>query len=136
MRLYPKLLISFSCVLAIITSGCGGGPNGVRITEGYQERTITAPLIAHDIPHIVHIDLFERLATIRNGIALGSEFRITTNYAGVETAVLKARPNKNLTLLTADILEGDPKINNTVKAANPARSMELSKRYSIAAEEN
>jgi hypothetical protein len=136
MRLHSLSLASLSCVLAMTFAGCGGGPNGVRITEGQQERTVTAPLIAHDTPHIVHIDLFERIATIRNGIALGSEFLITTDYAGVETAVLKARPNKNLTLLAADILEGDPKINNTVKPAGPARSAELAKLYSIASEEN
>ena len=116
-------------------TGCGG-LNGVRVTEGSQERTVTAPLIARNAPIIVHIDLFERIATIRNGIALGSEFLITTDYAGVETGVLKSRPNKNLTLLTADIIEGAPRINNTVKAADPARSMELAKLYSIAAEEN
>lgn len=120
----------------MVTFTSCGGPNGVRITEGSQERTASAPLIAHNAAHIVHIDLFERIATIRNGIALGSEFLITTNYAGVETAVLKARPNENLTLSTADILEGDPKINNTVKPADAARSMELAKLYSIAAEEN
>ncbi len=116
-------------------TGCGG-PNGVRITEGSQERTVTAPLIARNTPIIVHIDLFERIATIRHGVALGGDFLITSDYAGVETAVLKARPNKNLTLLTADILEGAPKINNTVKVADPARSMELAKLYSIAAEQN
>lgn len=117
-------------------TGCGG-PNGVRITEGHQEPTSTAPLIAHNAPMIVHIDLFARIATIRNGMALGDQFLITTNYAGVETAVLKARPSSlSETLLTADILEGDPKINNTVKTANPARSMELAKIYRNLAEEN
>ena len=52
----------------------------------------------------MHIDLFERIATIRNGMALGDQFLIATNFAGVETAVLKAHPLRiDNPLLTADI---------------------------------
>ncbi|MDG1241691.1 MAG: hypothetical protein P8R37_12955 [Opitutae bacterium] len=130
MRLHSLLSLIFatsSCALALILVGCGG-PDGVRITEG--QRRETAPMITNKEPIIVHIDLFERIATIRNGMALGDEFLITSNYAGVETAVLKARPNSlSETLLTADILEGDPKINNTVKTADSTRNIELAKIY-------
>jgi hypothetical protein len=135
MRTYSQFLISCSCLLAITFTGCGG-PNGVRITEGHHELT-AAPVINHNAPMIVHIDLFERLATIRNGVALGDQFLIVTNYAGVETAVLKARPLRiGSPLLTADILEGDPKINNTISTADAARSMELEKIYSTLGEGN
>ena len=134
MRLHSLLLAAFSCELALILAGCGG-PNGVRITEG--QRRETAPMITDKEPMIVHIDLFERIATIRNGMALGDEFLITSNYAGVETAVLKARPSSlSETLLTADILEGDPKINNTVKTADSARDIELAKIYRNLDQEN
>ena len=134
MRLHSSLLASFSCALALILAGCGG-PNGVRVTEG--QRRETAPMITDKEPMIVHIDLFERIATIRNGVALGDEFLITTNYAGVETAVLKSRTSgSSETLLTADILEGDPKINNTVKTADSARTMELAKIYRNLDQEN
>ena len=132
MRLSPQLTIICSSVLALCFSSCGG-PNGVRITEGHQETTASAHLSSKKTrAHIVHIDLFERIATIRHGMPLGGEFLITTNYAGVETAVLKVRPNPGHTLVTGDILEGDPKINNMVKLADPARSAELAKIYSIA----
>lgn len=136
MRLHSQLLAAVcSCMLAMTFVGCGSS-NGVRITaEGHQERE-PAPVINHNAAHIVHIDLFERIATIRNGIALGDQFLITTNYAGAETAVLKARPSTSLTLVTADILEGDPKINNTVETADVARSMELAKVYRNLDEEN
>jgi hypothetical protein len=94
-------------------------------------------MITDKEPMIVHIDLFERIATIRNGMALGDEFLITSNHAGVETAVLKARPSSlSETLLTADILEGDPKINNTVKTADSARTLELAKIYRNLDQEN
>ncbi len=121
-------------MLATIFLGCGG--KNVRITEGNQQRA-PAPVITHNAPHIVHIDLFARIATIRNGVGLGDQFLVTTNYAGMETAVLKARPSSlSETLLTADLLEGDPKINNTVKTADVARSMELAKIYHSPDEEN
>ena len=134
MRLHSQLIaVTCSCMIATIFTGCGSS-SGVRVTEG--QRRETAPVITHTTPHIVHIDLFARIATIRNGIGLGDQFLITTNYAGVETAVLKARPSTSLTLVTADILEGDPKINNTVKTADVARSMELAKIYRNLDEEN
>jgi hypothetical protein len=51
--------------------------------------------------------------------------------------VLKARPSSlSETLLTADILEGDPKINNTVKTADSARNIELTKIYHSPDQEN
>ena len=134
MRLHSLLLATFICALALIFIGCGAS-NGVRITEG--QRRETAPMITDKEPMIVHIDLFERIATIRNGMALGDEFLITSNHAGVETAVLKARPSSlSETLLTADILEGDPKINNTVKTADSARTLELAKIYRNLDQEN
>ena len=133
MRLHSKLLSSISVVLAMTLTGCGSS-NGVRFEEN-QPHT-PAPVINHNAPVIVHIDLFERIATIRNGITLGDEFLIATNYAGVETGVLKTRPSSSLTLVTADILEGDPKINNTVNTADVARSTELAKIYSNLDEEN
>ena len=128
MRLYPRILITCASLLGIALTGCGGS-SGVRITEGFQERE-AAPVVNHNAPMIVHIDLFDRIVTIRNGMALGDQFLIATNFAGVETAVLKARPQRiGSPLLTADILEGDPKINNTITTADSARSMELSKIY-------
>ena len=134
MRLHSLLFAAFSCALALILAGCGGS-NGVRITEG--QRRETAPIITGKEPIIVHIDLFERIATIRNGMAPGDEFLIASNYAGVETAVLKARPSSlSETLLTADILEGEPKINNTVKTADSARDIELAKIYRNLDQEN
>jgi hypothetical protein len=51
--------------------------------------------------------------------------------------VLKARPSSlSETLLTADILEGDPEINNTVKTADSTRGSELAKIYSNPDQEN
>ena len=127
MRLNPRILITCASLLALAFTGCGG--KGTRVIEGNQNLT-APPVVNRNAPLIVHIDLFERLATIRNGAALGDQFLIATNYAGVETGVLKARPLRiGSPLLTADILEGAPKINNMISTADAARSMELSKVY-------
>lgn len=134
MRLYPIILISASCALALLTSGCAN--NDVLITEGKHDQGDSAPVIQENAPLIVHVDLFERIATIRNGVALGGDFLIAKNYAGVETGVLKVRPSSSLTLITADILEGSPKINHVVESASANRSVELAQLYSIASEEN
>lgn len=133
---YNRLLCAFSSVLTAILTGCGGGPNGVHITEGKQERVETT-VVAQDAAMIVHIDLFERIATIRNGVTLGDGFLITSDFAGVETAVLKARPaSLSEHLRTADILEGNPKINHSVRPASASRSQELAKIYRDPGEEN
>lgn len=129
MRLLGHFIVCFSVVLALLFSACGG-PNGVRITEGNQGRTTTAPLIIDTAIIIVHVDLFERIVTIRNGMALDDEFLITTNYAGIETAVLKIHSNSiGTALLTADILAGNPKINHLVIPADAIRSQELGDIY-------
>ncbi len=134
MRLHSLILITCASLLVAAFTGCG--VNGVRITEGSQA-PIAAPVIDHNAPVIVHIDLFERIATIRNGMALGDQFLIATNFAGVETAVLKAHPLRiDNPLLTADILEGEPEINNTITTADTARSLELSKIYRTLDEAN
>ena len=128
MHLNYLALAAFSSALAFILVGCAS-PDGVRITEG--EKRETALIITDKEPMIVHIDLFERIATIRNGMDLGNEFLITSSHAGIETAVLKARPiSLSQSLTTADILEGKPRINNTVETADSARNTELAKIYS------
>ncbi|CAA6677061.1 MULTISPECIES: hypothetical protein [unclassified Lentimonas] len=134
MRLHPLTLITCASLLALTFTGCGG--KGVRVTEGNQNFT-APPVVNRNAPMIVHLDLFERLVTIRNGAALGDQFLIATNYAGAETGVLKARPLRiGSPLLTADILEGAPQINDTISTADAARSVELSKVYRDLGEDN
>jgi hypothetical protein len=127
---YNRLLCLISCVLATILTGCGGGSNGVRITEGEQTHDTETTVIASNAGVIVHIDLLERIATIRNGQSQGHNFLIASDFDGVETAALKIRSSKfSKHLLTADILEGNPKINNSVRPASANRIQELAKMY-------
>lgn len=135
MSLYYRLLCLCSCVLGAILTGCGS-VNGVRITEGKQEAATETIAIAKDAAIIVHIDLFERIATIRNGAKLNADFLIATNYAGLETGVLKVRKGSSQSLRAVDILEGSPKINNLVRPASSDRSETLAKMYRDPADAN
>ena len=136
MSLYKRLLGLFSCVLGAILTGCGG-TDGVRIIEGKQDHSPQATVIANDAAIIVHIDLFERIATIRNGATLDADFLISTDYNGLETGVLKLRQSGLSEHLRAvDILEGTPKINHSVHPASAARSQQLAKTYRATGEDN
>ena len=138
MTLVHKYLLAFSFILTILLSGCGLGSDGIRITEGQQGKVpAPAPAYGASTSLIVHVDLFERIATVLNGDSLGEGFLIAADHTGTETAILKRRPSSvDEGLPTADILEGEPGINNTVRPADAARSNELSKKYSDPTEEN
>lgn len=133
MRLYPKTLLALTFLATIGLTGCA---TSTKIHIGQDEQKTVAPKrLTKDSPQIVHIDLFERIATIRNQKAQSSTFLLTIDSKGNETGVLKVRPQTG-SLCTADILEGNPRINNSVKPADAARSQKLNMLYSGSTDEN
>jgi len=127
LKLEHTLSIATACVALIFAVGCG--TSGVTVREGKQNATIDAnAVIPTNAPVIVHVDSNERIVTIRNGYDLDMEFLIASTPAGKETAVLKLRKRTG-GLKTADILEGEPRINNVVTPASNARSKQLAKVY-------
>lgn len=117
--------------LALLLSGCGSS-SGVKVTQGSEQISAPTPgtIIASDVSTVVHVDLFERVATIRNGHSLPAGFLIAKSRAGKQTGILKARPSRAAGgLRTADILEGEPGINNTITQASASESARLSKIY-------
>lgn len=125
---YSSLLLG-TCLLVLL-SGCGG-PTGVRVTQGDTQIGAARPAkeTTANTSTIVHVDLFERVATIRNGNILAAGFLIAENRSGEQTAILKARPSRPEGLRTADILEGEPAINNIITAASSSESARLAKIY-------
>ena len=119
-----------TCLLLFLT-GCGGSANGVRIIQGDTPVGKASAKVASpkSVATIVHVDMFERITTIRRGNDLPSGFLIATSRGGVQTAVLKARPSRPEGLRTADILEGEPKINNLVIAASAEDTTRIAKIY-------
>lgn len=79
---------------------------------------------------IVHVNLSNRLATMRNGNKFESgAFLIVKDNAGQQTGILKALPNRITGLRTADVLEGEPRINDVVTPASASESARLAKIY-------
>lgn len=117
--------------LALLLTGCGNS-SGVRVTQGSEQIGAPAPgtIVASNNATVVHVDLFERVATIRNGNELPAGFLVAKNRRGKQTGILKARPLRaEGSLRTADILEGELGINNIITQASASESARLSKIY-------
>lgn len=118
-------------IAAIILSACAGY-DGVRITQGDQPAggMGAESVDAAKSASVVHVDLSSRLATMRNGGKFDAgEFLVTKTRDGQQTGILKALPKRPLGLRTADILEGEPDINNIVIPASAAETSRLAQIY-------
>ncbi|MEN8661240.1 MAG: hypothetical protein ABF330_01955 [Lentimonas sp.] len=121
--------LSLGTFLILMLSACSS--SGVRVTQGDTQIGATRPgsIASSSTSSVVHVDIFERIATIRNGNSLPAGFLIATNRNGEQTAALKARPARAEGLRTADVLEGEPNINNIITAASSSESVRLGKIY-------
>tara|TARA_B110000858_G_scaffold140421_1_gene159431 strand:- start:130 stop:561 length:432 start_codon:yes stop_codon:yes gene_type:complete len=130
----PYKTLLFCVLLAVslsLLSGCGGS-RSVRVTEGDQQirSALTGSLYATDQATIVHINKFDRLATLRNARNFPkSTFLETRDSEGNKSALLKTRGNRPAGLGTADIVEGLPKINDRASPVNATESVRLGKIY-------
>ena len=130
----PYKTLLFCVLLAVsfsLLSGCGGS-RSVRVTEGDQQirSALTGSLYATDQATIVHVNKFDRLATLRNARSFSaSTFLETRDSEGNKSAILKTRGNRPAGLGTADIVEGLPKINDRASPVNATESVRLGKIY-------
>ncbi|MEO0510280.1 MAG: hypothetical protein AAF065_10530 [Verrucomicrobiota bacterium] len=129
MRTYPITFLTL--VTALFLSACGGNEQ-VRITEGSQQigSSPTGTVYSTSEASIVHVDEITRIATFSNGNQFAeSAFLVVNDQNGQQTGLLKAIPQRETGLRTADILEGEPGINDTVSLASEEESAKLSKIY-------
>ena len=124
-----------SCALLAVSlsllSGCGGS-RSVRVIEGDQQirSALTGSTYATDQATIVHVNEFDRLATLRNARSFPkSTFLETRDSEGNKSAILKTRGNRPAGLGTADVVEGLPKINDRASPVNATESVRLGKIY-------
>ena len=82
---------------------------------------------------IVHIDQMERIVTIRSKKALSKGYYITISQLDdKESSVIKLYDASYETLFIADILEGSPKISDSLAYATKKRSKILDQNYTEA----
>ena len=130
----PHIALPSSALVVISLSLLGGcsGPSSVRVIEGDQKirSALTGSVYATDQAIIVHVNEFDRLATLRNARSYSaSTFLETRDSEGKKSALLKTRENRPAGLGTADIVEGLPKINDRASPVNAAESVRLGKIY-------
>ncbi|HKK18476.1 MAG TPA: hypothetical protein VJ952_07315 [Opitutales bacterium] len=132
MKTKPFILLLPALAAALLFSACGG-PREVRVTEGTETigAAPTGTLFSTKEASIVHVDVSGRLATLRNGnkFEAGDFLIVKDNESGEQTGVLKALPKRPLGLRTADILEGQPDINDIVVKASDSEAARLAKIY-------
>jgi hypothetical protein len=128
-----KALPSFALLAVSLSllSGCGGS-RSIRVIEGDQQirSALTGSIYASDQATIVHVNNFDRLATLRNARSFPkSTFLETRDNEGNKSAILKTRENRPTGLGTADIVEGLPKINDRASPVDANESVRLGKIY-------
>ncbi len=131
--MYQKLNI-FLCGLCILAMSACSQYN--KIPEGAEVELARPAGPAYKGPTIVHADMIERIATIRYGHELGDGFLVVTDADGTQAALLKSLPLRPGSLRTADILEGNPRINQRVEPASAEQNEAYQKIYPEAPEEN
>ena len=128
-----KTLISFllAAVLLSMFGGCGGS-RSVRVVKGDQQirSALTGSVYATDQAIIVHVNKFDRLATLSNARNFSAfTFLETRDSEGNKSAILKTRENRPIGLGTADIVEGLPKINDHATPVSDIENVRLGKIY-------
>ena len=126
------LLSSALVVISLFLLGGCSSPSSVRVIEGDQKirSALTGSVYATDQAIIVHVNEFDRLATLRNARSYSaSTFLETRDSEGKKSALLKTRENRPAGLGTADIVEGLPKINDRASPVNAAEGVRLGKIY-------
>ncbi len=79
---------------------------------------------------IMHVDLVERIVTLKSNTALEPGFYVLSNKNGNVSSAIKLSQNSYSSLYEADILEGRPRINDIVSLANNEEVKLFSKKYS------
>lgn len=136
MPIYTLRLFLF--LTALFLCACGGGPREVRVTQGSEQvgNAPTGTLVSTSSASIVHVDLSERIATMRRGNSFtDGQFLQSIDKQGQQTGILKAQDKKPTGLRTAFILEGEPQINDVIRAVSAAESARLAQIYPEAEEE-
>ena len=130
------ILLYFFLITVFLITSCTSS-NSIRLKDSSdsKENDVSYVEIAKEIEgaSIVHIDQKERIVTIRSNNDLSRGYYITiSQLSKKENSVLKLYDASYESLFIADILEGSPKITDSIAQATKKRSQRLDQNYTEA----
>ncbi len=132
-----KLNLTYFLLLTVILLTSCNSSKSVRLKDSSdsQKGDLSDLVIAKKIDNasIVHIDQTQRIVTIRSNRPLDSGYYITNSqFSDTESSVIKLYDASYQSIFIADILEGTPKITDSISKVSEERSKELDAYYTEA----
>ena len=132
-----KLNLTYFLLLTVILLTSCNSSKSVRLKDSSDSKKDNLPNleIAEKIENasIVHIDKTQRIITIRSNRALNKGFYITcSQFSEKESSVIKLYDASYESIFIADILEGMPRITDSISRVSEERSRELDAYYTEA----
>lgn len=128
-------LLYFSILTIFLLTSCNS-TNSIRLKDSSNPQESFSNLeIAKkiDTAAIVHIDKKQRIVTIRSSSPLEKGYYSTSSQIDEkENSLIKLYDTSYESIFIADILEGSPKINDSIFLVGEERSKELDKIYTEA----
>jgi len=128
-------LLYFSILTIFLLTSCSS-TNSIRLKDSSNPQESHSNLeIAKkiDTAAIVHIDKKQRIVTIRSSSPLDKGYYSTSSQIDEkENSLIKLYDTSYESIFIADILEGSPKINDSIFLVGEERSKELDKIYTEA----
>lgn len=132
-----KLNLTYFLLLTIFLLTSCNSSKSIRLKDSSdsQKGDVSRLEIAKKIDNasIVHIDKNQRIITIRSNKPLNKGYYITSSQlSDTESSVIKLYDASYESIFIADILEGTPKITDSISRVSEARSKELDAYYTEA----
>ena len=132
-----KLNLTYFLLITVILLTSCNSSKSVRLKDSSvtQKDNQSNLEIAKKIDNasIVHIDKTQRIVTIRSNRPLNKGYYITSSqYSDTESSVIKLYDASYELIFIADILEGTPKITDSISKVSEERSKELDVYYTDA----
>lgn len=129
---YMLLKLFYALCFALLIS-CGSNV-GYKLKSTSKEVATTSKLneLAVINASILHVDLKERVVTIKSIQPITTDFYLTADNQFQTTSALKIHNSRQTSLYIADILEGSPRISDTLIQASEDQKKELSVRFTDA----
>ena len=123
---------SYAICFALLIS-CGS-PEAYKLKSTSRDIAVESGLGHIEVLNvsILHVDLRERVVTLKSQDPLMEDFYLTADNEYRTTAALKIQAVTENSLYLADILEGSPHIGDTLILAGAVQKKELSDRYTDA----